>query len=950
MAVTTSTTITSVGYNDIQSKINTVLSTNYGYTGVYSVPVTTGSTVSAGSWFNLYTDINRCIVHQTGVKINPELNTTSTDIVITAAKVNALDDYATQALANSTQVDASQLAVNSDNGISTLTSAWGNNRRHRVTHTWPTADYARYFFNLGGKIRVNLSYALGNYSNQDAKWRDLIDAINIKLSTQGYGATDFLTGLPVDPITESSGNNSITVNFSKVSATQTLTEVVFLDPDAIPANIDITSTVSYQYSIKLPFALPAGGGVPTPALPQTATVLGLDNTTSSGLTVTKILSVTPSPIAITMPSGTTSTSLVTLTNLGNTAMRIGKITSNIPAGSELVANFYEKSWDTNQPLILAPSQSVTMILSYSNSVRQGAFNTIMVIVADNDVGFVATPVSITVTEPVFDFTFLPATISKTATNGSLVSQVFNYVANTTYDANYADPVLVQDYNYFTMTVNRVAKQITLTFNPLVRKINGTYSANVSMTLVGNRTVTKNVTFTVTRNIDDQSKNLGTWLSAKAAYNSVIGMSYDTIEGKRYITMGVGVQGNQTSTILSDGVTPVTVDDLGITADDKYANGTVLYAATANAAYCQFLKDYGSWVRPNSNNPTNINLFRYYKFNVPTTGRYTWEFAADSVGSFNIDGGPQLNVTSGLSKSETGSITLAAGVHTVNFQILNSSASGSIAIAITTPDGAQVWSTRTPVRASDPYHNWSEVYRIPLPSATTGTPATYQSAFYCIKDTAAARPDAGSESVQFTRWGDFFGTPNGITDRSLFTVVDDGFGNLAITLNGKTGTATDANNYATSTNLPYSSYYYSTRGTRYTQLESTPITANGVADSASIYTHQFTGFDLNGVVTTIIAEYPKPDQIPVSYVPITTNAGGGGRGNATVTSTQHFDDGSTLSVTTNAITGETVSVTSTPATDGPATGQNGTSNANSNGISAPTAQAPATHADPDGPGD
>jgi len=922
MAVTTSTTITSVGYNDIQSKINTVLSTNYGYTGVYSVPVTTGTTITSAQWFNLYVDINRCIVHQTGVKLSPTLIGTynySSDqyenVVLTAATVNTLDDYATQALANSTQVAANQLAVNSDNGTSTVTATWGNNRRHRVRHTWSTADYARYFFNLGGNIRVRLSYTPGNYSGQDAIWQDLIDAINVKLSTQGYGPTDFITGLPVTPITESSGANSITVNFSKISATQTLTEVVLLDPDAIPSDIDITSTVEYHYSIKLDVALPAGGGVPTPALPQTEKVLGLDNTTGSGLTVTKILSVTPTPITITMPSGTTSTSLVTMTNSGNTAMGIGRITANLPAGSGLSSKFYEESWDTTKPLTLEPNQSVTMKMSYYNSIRQGTFNTILVIVADNDVGFVTTPVNITVTEPVFDFTFLPAAISKTATNGSLVSQVFSYVANTTYDTNYADPVLTQDYNYFTMTVNRAARQVTLTFNPLVRKINGTYSASVSLTLVGNRTITRSITFTVTRNLNDQSRNLGTWISAKSAINSVIGMSYDIIEGKRYITMGVGVQGTPSATILSDGLTPVTVDNLGITADDKYSNGTVLYKVPTQSAYCQFLNDYGVWVRPNTDYPTNITLTRYYKFTAPTTGRFSWEFAADNVGSFNIDGGTQLNATSSLSTSEVGLVTLAAGPHTINLQILNSSGPGSIAIVIKAPDGTQVWSTRTPVRTADPYPNWSEVYRIPLPG---GRAVTYQSNLYCIKDTAAARPDDGNEAVQFTRWGDFFGTPNGNTSKSLFTVVDDGIGNLAITLNGKTGTATNTNNYATTSNLPYSSYYYSTRGTRYTQLESTPINANGVVDSTGIYTHQFTGFDLNGVVTTIIAEYPKPDQIPVSYVPTTGyTAGPRGGGNHAVQggwtiSLVSFNDEGMITTFTNDVTGE-IAESFTPST-------------------------------------
>lgn len=877
MSTTTSTTITIVGYNDIQNKINTVLSTNYGYTGILSVPATTGTIITAIQWHNLYTDINRCIVHQTGKQLSPTIIGTYNsvtqqyeNVVIAAATVNKLDDYALQALSYTGTVDANQLAVNSTNGVSTVSALWGNTRSHQIKHTWPTADYTRYFFNLGGKITVTLSYTPADYSGQNKIWKDLIDAINLKLSTQQYGFIEFVNRTAIVTVTEQSGNNSITVTFSKISDTQILTKVVLLDSAATPSTIDITSTIKYYYSVGLDPALPAGGGVPTPVLPQTEKVIGLDNTTGGGITVTKILSVTPSPITVSMPSGTASRSVITLTNLGNTAMAIGAITANIPAGSRLSAAFYEQSWDTTKQLVLEPNQSVTTVMSYSNSLIQGTFNTTLSIVADNDIGLVVTPVNITVTETIFDFTFQPAAISKTVTNGSLVSQVFSYVANGSYDTTYADPVLTQDYKCFTMTFNRTAKQITLVFDPQVRKINGVYTASVSLTLVGNRTVTKTLTFSVTRNLNDQYKNLGTWISPKSAINSVIGMSYDVIEGIRYITIGVGVQGTRSPTILSDGVIPVTVNNLGIPADDSYSAGTVLYASPFNSLFCQFLVDYGSWIRPDSYYPLNVNLSRYYKFTAPTTGTYSWEFAADNIGSFNIDNGSQLNATSSLSASERGTIDLSAGVHTVNFNILNVGGPGSIAIVIKAPDGTQVWSTRKPVRAANPYSNWSEVYRIPLYSASTGIPATYQSVNYCIKDTAAAQPDAGTESAQFTRWGDFFGIPTGITNGSLFTVVDDGFGSLSITMNGLTGTAIDVDNSATTSNLPYSSYYYSPAGTRYAQLEPTSINANGVADSASIYTHQFTGFDLNGQVTTIIAQHPISGQVPVTYVP----SGGG----------------------------------------------------------------------------
>lgn len=861
-------------YNDIQTKINTVLKTNYGYTSIRSVPTTSGTIVTAKQWNDLYYDLNRCIVHQTGEQLKVTGFPATSGFILTADAVNTLVDNANQIVTNSTSVADNQLIRNSTNGISTLTSTWGNNRSHQVKHTWPSSAYATYFFNLGGKIAVRLSYPDIVYTGEDLIWKNLIDDINAALDARVYGPQDFSIGSPVS-ITRSSGSESITVNFSKMSTTQTLTTVTLTKNfSAAAANIDITSTVEFRYSTELPASSPAGGGVACIGLPQTEKVIGLDNSVGGGVLIqTKILQVTPNPITISMPSGTSNSATVTLTNRGNTSMSITGIDASIPAGSGLVSTITSKSWST-PTLTLAANATATFNVVYSTSPKQGNFNAVLTVVGDNDTGYTTTPINLTVTEPLFDFNFSPANINITANTPSITTRYVTIVANGSYSASFTDPVFTQDsHNFFTMTFNRPSMSILLSFNPQAYKINGTYTATVTLTLTGNlgtRPITKTLTFTAVRVLNDQSRHLGHWMSPQAEYNSVVGMSYDIIEGTRYLTVGFGLQGDPTSkTLLKDNPTLLTTNTLGVDADEKTFvgntfNGPVIYPVIQNSSYSNFYNQYGGWIRPNTTEPKGINLTRGYKFTTTVAGVYTWEISAAGLGSFTINNDRAMSASSNSPTTSTkGTKILAAGTHTVVFQITGvpTFTSSGIAIRIMDPSGVEVWSTKNAIR-SNSFANWAEVYRVPILSATSGNVSVMQSSYYCIKDTAANRSTGDGEDPLATRWGFWFGERYTASLGSLFTVRDDGYGNLSIVINAKsglTGTVKNKDLDVTARNFPYSSWYYSARGTRYSQLESGPINSNGVAEPLNLnstYTHKFTGFDSAGTVTTTIVAYPK----------------------------------------------------------------------------------------------
>ena len=416
--------------------------------------------------------------------------------------------------------------------------------------------------------------------------------------------------------------------------------------------------------------------------------------------------------------------------------------------------------------------------------------------------------------------------------------------------------------------------------------NGTFTTTLFVTVTGTNsiseatTVTQSVVITVTRDAP-LTRNIGTWTSALQLFNGVIGASYDEIDGKKYITLGFGMGADGSYSLGNDPaswtlmntstrylsintVTNININTLtNIMVDSKYAlNNPPLYAGNNDSAYTPFLKSidntggYGVWIRPSAYQdaeggrygPINIYVERTYKFITTTAGSHTWTIASDNESYFTIDGGlvgdlRDVGRDQSYKQEYTGGIYLEAGEHTLTFYVINTNAPAAIALRIVDPTSLEVWSTRFPVRSKIdnipsseyPYKNWQEVYRIPL----TGTAQSYQcNDTYCIKN---------SNNVNGKRWGYYFGDA-GTTANSMFTVTDDGSGNITIALNPVNVNsaeilALDSNDRTTIVDSTHLFYYYSNIRTnnQYTQLTSAPAT-----DGTTQY---FIGFTQSGEVRT-----------------------------------------------------------------------------------------------------
>lgn len=839
MPVTVGELISQTHYNTIQSKVESVLGPNtlgYGDSGVTSVPVAADITITALQWSRLYNDLNRCYIHQTGASVSGTVAPLSGNIIL-ASFVNSLEVIANTVTANKTTVHPSQLLTSSVNGISNRTESWGTDIQHSATHTWGSAARARYFFNLGGKIAVSLSYAGSTGAALDLIWVALVNNVSNQLVNSVYSLNMYITGNPVVLASAVNGVHSITVTVTKVSGTQLETDVLLATSGlGNTINLNIYSTISYSYSIG------TTGGVPTPERPQVISTSYLGDAGDITPSLTRILTYSPSPVPTFGSSAGdySSPQTITLTNVGNTSLTITGLSTSLSPGIPPLIN--STSWST-LPANIAAGGNATFVISYIG-LTQGSFNTTIVIQSNADGGTLVIPVSHVVSAPVFNFSLSPSSWSRTITAVGTVSQKFTIIPTGGSYSSYTVGWRPGPITGFTFTQGLDGP--TVKFDSTILP-NGGYAPTLSVTVNG---ITRDVAISLTLSAPE-SRNLGSWMSATAYYDAAVGMSYDIISGVRYLTIGIGASADGAPAVYQGG-RYLSATNLGINADSKYNTGLVLYPIVPSGSSSNFLNTYGSWIRYNTGNPQDVGITRTYKFSTTVSGTHSWDWSVDDNGYFSINGSRQ-SAGSPRTSVETGTVFLIAGEHTVLIYMAGTgSGPTGAAVRIKNPQGAEVWSTLVPQRNA--YLYWSEVYRIPL---TRGA-FTYQSFYYIIKDTMAAN---GQQT-----YGNLCGQAGTVTAKSIFTVVDDGFGNLRITTNPRSTNIIIFNNIinaasnlaVTIDNLVYNSnvfYYYSeyaefqqyTKRGRLTNLEGRPL--NGL-------TNFFQGFNASGTVRTSLVTYLK----------------------------------------------------------------------------------------------
>lgn len=406
----------------------------------------------------------------------------------------------------------------------------------------------------------------------------------------------------------------------------------------------------------------------------------------------------------------------------------------------------------------------------------------------------------------------------------------------------------------------------ISFSPIQVSTIGSYSTDVTVTVTGVDlsgvvTVVEH-TATLTLNVTALADgNLVNWVSGTESNNGVMGMSYDRIGGKLYLTIGIGMGGDGTAKLSDNGYSraDVNVNNLGITADSKYTDqwsNEPLYRIT-NPGWSSFVNTYSVWVKNPVTDPTRpmgANLTRTYYFRAPA-GVYNWEYSIDDSGGFEINGVPVRYDTQVLTGSVTGTVALDnRDVHTIKFIVNNlnniwTGNPGRIAINIKNALGVSVWSTLVPVRDNPPYLNWAEVYRIPI---EPNTAKTYHSGKYLVKNSYAV----DALPTGYFTYSDYFGTPNASNVRSIVSVTSDTSGNLSFIWNNLYTTSGNAVEDVTLNNIQYLPYYFSYKDSR--KYNIAPANVNRT-------TQMLSGMTLKSVLTTTV-NAPGYASIECSSVP------------------------------------------------------------------------------------
>lgn len=844
MAVSVGTLVTATDYNTIRDLVNSVLITEYGYISSYAAPqVSVGETITSDDWSRLKHDIDVCSIHQIG-----ETLTTDPGTLLTAEFVNQLADDAESVYINRYYAFLTQLNRDTTNAVTARTASWNSTLVHVINYSWPNSTLFNQYFKLGGRIEVELGYPVSTYTGEDLIWKDLIDTANaaFTLTNKKYTLSDY--GGNKTYTAASNGIYSIDVSFIKtlgynITATVSLT----VGGGSSGMAIDVGCTLTNYCSLGNVGPYPYGVAAVAPAVQK---LQGLDGGGSGGQSPTKVLSVSPSSLSYSFPAYQTSAAqTITLSNIGNTTLSVSGITYTGLSGTVTALPNYTGLGGTAVTSIGAGA-SKTFTLEFTSTQVQSISPTLTV---SSDGGNVNVPISITVGSPAYRFDLVPSTWSVTTTTNLVRTQLFQIVPEGSYSVNSYSAVL-SDYHGTLFGLNNSSSAGPRVLYDPTNIPNGTYTATITVTGSSgplNYTTSSNISITLDV---ISSYNLGNWVSSSAANNSVVGASYDVINGVKYLTLGFGMGVDGAPGLANGGLSYIDVNNLGLNGDLNFDKGVALYTSTS-ALWYDFLNNYGVWVTANAGNPQGVEYRRIYTWTAPENGDYQWTFGCDDTGYFTVDGAIIADYRSYagyFSEPTSGTIYFNAG-QTYTFGIVmynipgGGDNPGGIALLFS-KDNIERWSTRTPVRSSAPYIYWQEVYRIPL---TLGA-NTYYSKNYCIKDSSPIVLLENSGLIVGYRWGDFFGTSGNPDWGSMFVVTDDGFGNLTITINPTT-TSTGNSSYDTTINATrYAAYYY-TNLPSVTRYYAAHQDQGPIGDGTQTYLFQ--GFASNGALNLVLTTYP-----------------------------------------------------------------------------------------------
>jgi hypothetical protein len=341
---------------------------------------------------------------------------------------------------------------------------------------------------------------------------------------------------------------------------------------SLDVNLGITSVLGVKRSTKRLEG-------PRPVMQTTKTLNG-ESFPDEGMTLqTKVLVIDQLSSYNIRYENTSTPQTVNLTNFGNSTLTVALPILASNDGVDPIFAFNPTD-DLAGSIIIPPGTTSTFQLSYYGR-EVGTWSNALLLVSDTDIRNYKLITQQTVSN-VYDFDIVPGSYVSTVTvyarslNSNFTIVPYQGVTELLTASIPVSPgYRVVSYNTTTVTVQ---------FDPnLVDNIPGTYST--VLTVIGNSiSHTASVTTIVSETVGNYA-NYGSWLSPASYYNSAIGVSYDNIDGRNTVTIGVGIGGTDIPNISNGGGIYANADSLSIgggEVDPKYPHWACVFRIPVNA--------------------------------------------------------------------------------------------------------------------------------------------------------------------------------------------------------------------------------------------------------------------------------------------------------------------------------------------------------------------------------
>jgi len=334
----------------------------------------------------------------------------------------------------------------------------------------------------------------------------------------------------------------------------------------------------------LGFKRPSGAvEAPRPIMQTTRTLDGVEFADTGMTEQTRVLIVDPVDPYVIRYETTSSPQSIVLRNFGNSTLTVFTTSTELFSllagtdGVDPIFYFTPTELATGRLEIPANSTATFGLAYYGREI--GTWSNTLLLVSDIDVTYYKVNTLQTVAN-IYDFDILPPTHTQEV---------------SVYARSYTKSFTIDPYQGITESISAVTSGAGYSVNSVstttvVVKFDPSLVDNVPGSYIGELTVTANsvvhsATLTTFISLTPGSyENYGSWLSPVSYYNSVIGISYDNIDGRRTLTIGVGIGGDGVNEYASGGAAFADLNGLGIAGEEltpKYLNWANVYRIPLN---------------------------------------------------------------------------------------------------------------------------------------------------------------------------------------------------------------------------------------------------------------------------------------------------------------------------------------------------------------------------------